>query len=153
MPIVGFNFKKILAEKKNQIQQDTQIKINSKLGITDLNKEELPTGKTKSEGLRMDFEFTLDYEPEIAKIDITGFIYYLDDPSAIKDIIKGWDKNKNIPLDIKRQAINTIILKSTIRALALEQEINIPPHMPFPSVEPAKEQQKQKSKKEDEYIG
>ena len=33
MPIVGFNFKKISAEKKNPIKKDTPIKINSKLGI------------------------------------------------------------------------------------------------------------------------
>ena len=66
MPIVGFNFNKISAEKKNPIKKETQIKINSKLGITNLKKEELPTGKTKTEGLRMDFEFSLDYQPDIA---------------------------------------------------------------------------------------
>lgn len=146
MPIVGFNFSKISAEKKNQIKKETQIKINSKLAITDLKKEELPTGKTKSEGLKLDFEFSLDYQPDIALIQITGFIYYLDDPNVIKDVVKGWSKNKSIPIEIKQQVLNTIILKSTIRALSLEQEINVPPHMPFPSVQ-------QKKPKEDEYIG
>ena len=148
MPIVGFNFKKITGEKKNQIQQNTQIKINSKLGIINVEKELLPTGKTKTEGLRLDFEFSLEYQPDIATIDILGFIYYLEDPLRIKEIIKGWEKEKNLPIEIKQEVLNTIILKSTIRALALEQEINIPPHMPFPSVEPVATK-----KKKDEYIG
>ena len=148
MPIVGFNFNKILAEKKNLIKTDTQIKINSKLGITNVSKEDLPTGKQKSTGLKLDFEFSLDYQPDIAIIDIQGFIYYLDEPSKINEILKNWEKEKNIPIDIKKQVLNTIILKSTIKALSLQQEINIPPHMPFPSVEPVK-----KKEKKDEYIG
>lgn len=147
MPIVGFNFSKILAEKKDQITQNTQIKINSKLGIINLKKEDLPTGKTKTEGLRLDFEFSLDYQPNIAKIEILGFIYYMEDLSRIKEILKEWEKKKDIPADLKQQTINTIILKSTIKALSLEQEINVPPHMPFPSV-----QARPKGKK-DEYIG
>ena len=96
----------------------------------------------------LDFEFSLDYQPDIAIIDITGFVYYLEDPTRTKEIIKDWEKNKNIPIDIKQQVLNTIILKATIRALSLEQEINVPPHMPFPSIEPAKSRQKK-----EEYIG
>lgn len=148
MPVVGFNFNKISAEKKDLIKKNTQIKINSKLAITNVNKEELPTGKTKAEGLKLDYEFFLDYQPDIAQIQINGFVYYMDDPNIIKDIVKGWEKEKNIPIDVKQQVLNTIILKTTIKALALEQEINIPPHMPFPSVEPLRTKPKK-----DEYIG
>jgi len=150
MPIVGFNFSKILAEKKNLIKPDTQMKINSKLGITNIAEEKLPTGKSKSDGLKLDFEFLLDYQPDIALIEIMGFIYYLDEPSKIKEIAKNYAKDKSIPVEIKQQILNTIILKSTIRALSLEQEINIPPHLPFPSVKPA---EKPKATKKDAYIG
>ncbi len=148
MPIVGFNFTKIQAEKKNPLKEDIQLKINSKLGITKVQKEKLPTGKTQADGLRLDFEFSLDYLPNIATISIEGFIYYLDDPGEINRIAKNWEKDKNIPLEIKKQVLNTIILKATIRALSLEQEINVPPHMPFPSVQPAPS-----TKGKDDYIG
>ena len=147
MPIVGFNFTKIQAEKSNPIKSDTKIQINTKLGIIKVNKEKLPTGKTKTEGLRFDFEFSLDYTPNIAKITIEGFIYYLEDPAKIKEIISKYEKDKSLPMDIKTQVLNTIVLMSTIMALSLEQEINVPPHLPFPSVRPVEEKGKE------DYIG
>ena len=140
MPIVGFNFTKIYAEKKNSIKKDKKIKINSRLGIINLEKELLPTGKTKAEGLKLDFELLLEYLPKIASIEIKGFIYFIDDQNIIKDLLKGWEKNKSIPVDIQQQVLNSVILKATIKALELEQEINIPPHIPFPSIKPAKKQ-------------
>jgi len=137
MPIVGFNFKKLHAEKKNLIKENTKIKIDSKIGITNLDFEKLPTGSKKSDGLRIDFEFLLNYQPDIADIAIEGFIYYLDDLPKIKEIEKTWKDKKDIPVEVKQQILNSVILKATIKALALEQEINVPPHMPFPSIQPA----------------
>lgn len=148
MPIVGFNFTKLQAEKKNPIKEDTKLKINSKLGITKIEKEKLPTGKKQSDGLRLDFEFSLEYQPDIALVNIEGFIYFLDDPEKVKEITQNWDKNKDLPIELKKQVLNTIILKATIRALSLEQEINIPPHMPFPSVQVGNE-----NNRKDNYIG
>ena len=136
MPIVGFNLTNIQAEKKNQINEDTKISINSKLGITDLKKEDLPTGKTKTKGLKFDFEFSLEYQPNIAKIIINGFIYFMDDSANIEELVKNWQKNKKLPVEIQQQILSMVILKTTIKALSLEQEINVPPHIPFPSVQP-----------------
>ncbi|MEK6934463.1 MAG: hypothetical protein AABW46_01155 [Nanoarchaeota archaeon] len=147
MPIVGFNFTKLNAEKKNLITKDTKININSKLGIKEVHEEKLPTGKTKADGLRFDFEFILEYQPKIANITIEGNIYYTDDPKTMQDIIKTWKDKKDIPVKIKQLVLNTVVLKASIKALSLEQEINIPPHMPFPIVRPANEV------KGREYIG
>lgn len=136
MPIVGFNFTKLVADKFNPIKEATKVNINSKLGIKQVSEEKLPTGKTQSDGLKFDFEFILEYNPKIANITIEGFIYYMDDPKIMKEIIKNWKDKKDIPLDIKQLVLNTVILRSSIKALALEQEINIPPHIPFPTVRP-----------------
>ncbi len=147
MPIVGFHFTHIQAKKKNNISESTKVNIASRLSITDVQKEKLPTGKTKTDGLKIFFDFGLDYQPDIANISFEGFIYYLDDAKVLADITKEWVKQKNIPLDVKTQVLNSVILKGTVRALALEQEINLPPHLPFPSIQPAKRSSK------DEYIG
>ena len=64
----------------------------------------------------------------------------------LKEITDKWSKEKNVPVDIKTLILNTVVLKASIKALQLEQEINLPPHMPFPSVRPAKN-------KKDDYIG
>jgi len=148
MPIVGFNLTNIQAQKLNPIEaKGTDIKINSKIGITNIKEEKLPTGKSKSDGLRFDFEFKLEYQPEIANIIIEGFIYYMDDLKILKEITEKWSKEKNVPLDIKTQILNTVILRASIKALQLEQEINLPPHLPFPSVRPAPKN------KNESYIG
>ena len=151
MPIVGFNLTNIQAQKLKNIdslKKNEQIKIESKLGITDVNEEKLPTGKTKTDGLRFDFEYSLKYQPEIGNININGFMYYMDDPKIIKDITEKWKREKNIPMDIKAQLLNTVVLKASIKALQLGQEINLPPHMPFPSLKPST-----KKSSNEEYIG
>ncbi|MFH1592933.1 MAG: hypothetical protein ABIB47_06220 [Candidatus Woesearchaeota archaeon] len=137
MPIVGFNLTNLQAQKTKPLEsKEKELKIQSKLGITAVKEEKLPTGKTKTDGLRFDFEFKLDYQPGIAKIAIEGFMYYMDDPKILKEITDQWKKEKNIPLDVKTQLLNTVVLRASIKALQLEQEINVPPHMPFPSVKP-----------------
>ena len=142
MPIVGFNLTNIQAQKLKRLEAETkEIKIESKLGITDVKEEKLPTGKTKTDGLRFDFEFKLDYQPNIAKINIEGFIFYMDDPKVLKEITSKWAKDKNVPVNIKAQILNTVVLKASIKALQLEQEINIPPHMRFPSLKPLQKNQ------------
>ncbi len=149
MPIVGFNLTNVQAQKFKPLDtKNKEIKINSNLGITDIKEEKLPTGRTKTDGLRFDFEFKLDYQPEIAKITIEGFIYYMDDPKLLKEIRDRWNKDKIIPIDIKTQILNTVLLKASIKALQLEQEINLPPHMPFPSLRPTTSKTKA-----NEYIG
>lgn len=150
MPIVGFNFNNIQAQKtKNldSLKKDEQVKIDSKLGIKEVKEEKLPTGKTKTDGLKFDFELSLDYQPGVAKIVIGGFIYYMDDSNIIKEILETWKKKKDVPINIKTDVLNTVLLKATIKAFQLEQEINIPPHMPFPAIKPASEKGK------GEYIG
>lgn len=132
MPIVGFTFEKVHVEKKNLIKGKVQIKNN--VAITDLKEEELPTGKTKAEGLRFNFKYCVDYEPNIGNICLEGFIYFLDDPKIIKDIFKQWKKDKKISPEIMAQIINTILLKSTVKALSLSQEVNLPPHFPLPQI-------------------
>ncbi len=145
MPIVGFNFTKLKAERKNPIEKDTKLNISAKIGIKDIKEEKLPTGKNKANGLRFDFEYSINYTPEIADLEIEGFIYFLDDSDVVDGITKEWKKKKDVPLKIKQLILNTVVLKATIKALTLEQEINLPPHIPFPSVKPV-------GNKED-YIG
>ena len=145
MPIVGFNLTKLNAVKKNQITKSTKLEIKAKLGIKDVNEEELPIGKVKNKGLKFTFEYHLNYEPDIANIEIEGYIYYLEDQKTIEEITKYWKDKKDVPTEIKQQILNTVVLKATIKALSLEQEINIPPHIPFPTVQPAK--------KKENYIG
>ncbi len=132
MPIVGFNFEKVSVEKKNPIKGKIQIKSNA--SITNVNEEKLPTGKTKMDGLKFNFEFNIDYTPSIGNINLKGHIFFLDDPKIIKDIVRQYKKEKKLSPEITAQIINTILLKSTTKALTLAQEVNLPPHLPLPQI-------------------
>lgn len=136
MPIVGFNFTKVYVEKKIITDISTKFNIRNNVLITDLKEEKLPTGKTKANGLRFDFKYTLNYEPSIGDIELVGFIYFLDDSDIVKGILNSWKKDKKIPQDITAQIINTILFKANIKALGLAQEVNLPPHLPMPRVNP-----------------
>ena len=132
MPIVGFNFEKVSVEKKNPIKGKIEIKSN--VSITDIKEEKLPTGKTKMDGLRFNFDFKIEYTPTIGEIDIKGHIFFMDDPKVLKDTIKQYKKDKKILPEITTQIINTVLLKSSTKALSLAQEVNLPPHIRLPQI-------------------
>ena len=132
MPIVGFNFEKLHVEKKKLIEGKIQIKRD--ITITNITEEKLPTGKTKMDGLKFSFDFNIDYNPDVGNINLKGHIFFLDDPKILKDILKQYKKDKNLPPEITAKIINTILLKSTTKALNLSQEVNLPPHMPLPQI-------------------
>lgn len=136
MPIVGFNFNKVFVEKKENLEESKNIQVKNDVLITNVQEEKLPTGKTKADGLKFDFKFSLKYEPGIGEIELVGFIYYLDDSETIKDIFKSWKKDKKIPKEVTSNLVNTVLVKGTIKALTLAQEVNLPPHLPLPTVNP-----------------
>lgn len=143
MPIVGFNFDRIMVSKHKQIEPNMQIKQD--VAIVDVKEEKLPTGSANLEGLKFDFKFTLNYEPKVGETNISGFIYYLEDSKQVKEIIKSWKKDKSIPKPITAEIINMVLYRCSIKALMLSQEVNLPPHVPMPRVS-------EKSKAKD-YIG
>lgn len=132
MPIVGFNFTQINSEKKKPIEG--QIQLKSRVNITSVTEEKLPTGKTKADGLRFDFEFNLDYEENIGNINLKGFIYYLDESKILKDLFAKWKKDKTLPKEVIEQIINTILYRASIKAISLAEELNLPPHIRMPII-------------------
>ena len=145
MPIVGFNFDKTSAEKTAQVQKGMQAAHN--ITIDSISKEELNLGKsTKKPGLKFSFEYNVKYEPKIGEVIIKGHILYTDNDKKIKEILASWSKDKKIEPALTSTLINTAIVKSTIKALTLSQDINLPPHLPIPTVSPHADKSK-------EYIG
>ena len=136
MPIVGFNFSNISVKKNKPVEGNVQVK--SDVSITGLKEEKLPTGKNKADGLRIDFKLAIIYEPEIGNLTLEGFIFYMDDPKTLKDILKNYKKDKNLPVELTTQIINAVLTRATIKALMLAQEVNLPPHVPLPSVKQEK---------------
>ncbi len=146
MPIVGFNLDKTLAERTGKLTKGMQARQN--ITITSVDKEDIRLGaKSTKPGLKFGFEYVVEYLPDIGKVLVAGTILYLEDEKKIKQTLDDWKKNKNVSQELTTKILNTAIVKSTIKALHLSQEINLPPHMPIPTVTP------QTPGKEQDYIG
>ena len=138
MRIAGFSFKKISVEKLSE--QVGELKINTKIDILDIKDIKSSFIKTKDELLAVDFSYIVDYEPEFAKIEFMGNIVLATDFRESKDVLRLW-KDKKMSDNFKVNLFNIILRKSNIKALELEDEMNLPLHIPFPSLKPEAQEQ------------
>lgn len=133
MKIVGFNFTKISAEKlKEPSELKEQLKINTQIDVPELTEVKSHLLKTKEELIGAKFTYGVNYEPGFAKIELEGRILVAVEPKIVKDILKQW-KKKKMPEDFRLFLFNVVLKKSSLKALYLEEELNLPLHMPMPS--------------------
>jgi len=132
MTIVGFSLKKILIDRKEDIKGKVEVK--SKINITDISEEKVELLPDKNV-LRFDFEYTITYEPNLATIDFKGHTLILEEPKKAKEIIKEWKKGKKLEEDLRVRVYNVIFQKCNLKALELEEDFNLPPHLPLPRIQ------------------
>ena len=126
MKILGFNFTKIGIEKLKEVS--SKVKVNTKIDITSIN-------EVKEGILKADFIYEVIYNPEIANISLKGNIFLLiEDNELSKEIVKNWKDNKDKKINsFKVSIFNLILRKANIKALDLEEQVGLMPHMPLPS--------------------
>lgn len=129
--IINYRLDKIAIQKKNKPKGPVEAKNNLK--VIDINEEALPS-LTKEKALNMKFSFTIKYEPNIADLEIEGSITYMNDQKTIKDILENWKKNKKIKQEIAAPVFNFILNKCNIKSLRLEEDLELPFHIPIPAV-------------------
>ncbi|UZE93743.1 MAG: hypothetical protein IB618_03170 [Candidatus Pacearchaeota archaeon] len=149
MAIIGFNIKKILVERKKLVRGE--VKVNTKMNITDVKKQPVKITKGK-DVLSFDFDFAIFYKGVadhiggVADIIFEGNVLYLTDPKDTTQILDAW-KKKEIPADVRIRILNTILAKCNIKALVLEEDLGLPPHIPLPRFqEKGKKEEKPKKK-------
>ncbi len=129
MKIAGFNFTKINAEKKNNSFEN--LKIDTNMDISEVKEVSTDFFKAKEELVSFEFTFSLDYSPDVAKIELKGVIILALDSKLVKDILKQW-KDKQLPPDFRLELLNIILRKSTLKCFQLEEELNLPLHIRLP---------------------
>jgi len=135
MPIIGFNYNKINVErKKDQLKGD--VKIKNDLVLQSITSTEIDVSKKKQEVIKLSFEFTTEYQPNIGTITINGHLLFLESPENIKSILDLWKKERKLPQQFATGLINIILTKSNIKALELSQSVNLPPHIRLPVILP-----------------
>lgn len=132
MPIIGFSFDKINATRAKPLSG--KINIKQDVRITSVEKDTVNLVQSE-DTVKFGFSFSLNYEPNLGNIDLTGHILYLTGSKDAESLIKKWSKDKK--LDDERlllSLLNTVIAKSSVKALTLAQEVNLPPHLKLPRV-------------------
>src|SRR3989344_6240315 len=133
MGIVSFAFDKISAEKTGKITN--QVNINHNFNIRNVEKTDINIQGKKS-ALKLSFDFTVNYEPNIGNIQMNGNLTYMDKPEELKKLEDQWKKEKKLPVGVTSLVANTILTKANIKALMLSQEVNLPPQIHLPKVTP-----------------
>ncbi len=131
MRLIAFNFEKMSIEKFNGKPEN--LKFNTKIDISAINPFKSDIIKTKEELLKIDFVYSVLYEPDFAKLELAGSMVLSVEPKLAREVLKGW-KDKQTLEDFRIFMFNIILRKSNIKALQLEDELDLPLHLPLPSL-------------------
>lgn len=130
MKVIGFNFSKISAERSQKSLDN--VKINTKMNISSIEPLKSNLLNTNEDIINVEFNYSLNYEPELAKIELKGNIILSVEPKLAKEILKDW-KDKKTSEDFRIPLLNIIFKKSSLKSLQLEEELALPSHLPMPS--------------------
>jgi hypothetical protein len=128
--ILNFNFDRINIERSKEAPKTIDAKNNLK--ILSIEEDKLPIDQQKI--LKFIFQFSVDYEPKVAKLEFHGHLTYLNEEKKMKEILSSWSKEKKIPPEVSAPVMNFLLTKCNIRALSLAQDFNLPAHIPFPRI-------------------
>jgi len=129
MRVIGFNLTKINIEKFKESVED--LKINTKINISNIGRVKYDFLKSKEEIIEVKFSYKINYDPELAIINISGGLILAVDFKSSKEILKQWEEKK-MPEDLRVFLFNIILKKFSLKALSLEDELNLPPHISLP---------------------
>jgi len=129
MRIIGFNFKKVIVERKSDLK--TKMEIKTHMDIKGVEKENLDIA---GEILRVFFIYNIDYTPDHAALSFEGSVLLKPDKKQnISKILKEW-KSKKLPEDMRLLIFNFVMTKCNLKALQLEEDFSLPPHIPLPRI-------------------
>lgn len=136
MRVIGFNFDKISVEKLKDRTEKLNIKTN--IDISEIKQIKSDILKTKEDLVQAKFSYTVKYEPGYANIDLKGTAILSLDEKQAKEVMKEW-KKKQMPEGFRTVLFNVIMRKASLKSLHLEDELNLPLHLPLPTLNPQKE--------------
>lgn len=132
--LLGFNYTKISAQRYPDFKG--KLEINPNINIASIEKHDL--NLIKQDALKIVFSFNIQYK-DLADINLDGEIILKTDSKTLKETLNGW-KNKSLDPEIQSMILNLIMQKASIRAIELEEEMNLPIHIKIPRLEVSKKE-------------
>lgn len=130
--IVNFSLSRIQAAKQKELTGNIEASNNVK--ITDITEQNVASFAEKKSAVNIIFSYTVSYGEKIGLIEMEGKALYMIDDKEKKELLDQWKKEKKVDPKHSQKILNHILQKCNIRALSLEQEVGLPPHIPFPRV-------------------
>ncbi len=129
MSIVGFNFTKVAVERTGQVEGEMSIDNNVRL----LDVEEIPLGSDdKNKGLRLKFEYTADYKPDMGTMAFHGEVLEMLPADEAAEAVDKWKKDGAIHKDLMKRFVNAVFRRCTVLAILQGREVNLPPPVRLP---------------------
>lgn len=147
MKILGITFTKLNAEKFSVNAKG--VKINTHIDLSEIREVKSDFFSSKEKVLGIKFSYEIDYNPDYAKLKLDGNILVSVEEFVFNQILEGW-KTKNLPEDFRLSIFNLILKKSSLKALQLEEELNIPLHITMPFLRASDSKQAQSSFRTDQ---
>ena len=132
MKVIGFNFNKISIEKLSDNFKN--ISLESQIDFEEVKNIKSNILNSDEEVIVAKAKYILKYSPDIVNIEMGLNVLISLNPENSKKIIENWNDSKKLPEDFRFFLNNLILKKTTLKALELEDELNIPPHIPMPSL-------------------
>ena len=136
MKLLGFNLTRINAEKDEKNKSIKGLKVKNNIDLTNISEVKNNLLKTKEDLIAVYFKYSIIYDPDFAKLNFEGNLLISLEPKNAKKLIKDWKENeKRIQEDIKIDIFNFILRKINLKALHLEEELNLPLHVSLPRID------------------
>lgn len=142
MNVIGFNFTKISGEKTPDFSLTSSL--NTDIQFTSMKEEKISILKEDSSALGISFRFVISYSDKKEKKEkdekesqmiFEGKITLSLAKEEPKDVIDKWEK-KTLPNSFKVPLFNLILKRCAAKAMQLEEELNLPSHVPIPQIHP-----------------
>ncbi len=133
MRLIGFNITHMDFEKKSDDLKDLKINVNT--NILDLKEVHSDVFNSPEKMVAVKFDYSIEYTKDIALLKFEGTMILSLDEKLSKEVVESW-KDKKVPEGFRLTVFNIILKKAGIKALQVEEEFNLPPHLPFPSFKP-----------------
>jgi len=127
--ILGLNLNSINAKINEEKTGTKGISVNSSPKIINISKADVLDMK---DVLRVEFNFTSKYEPDVGEISVHGNLLWRDHDA--KKVLKMWEDEKKLESKAGLEILNTIFRKCLAKAVVLAEDVRLPPPVQFPMV-------------------
>jgi hypothetical protein len=132
MSIVGFNFTRIVAERKGSLVGT--VNINNTITLKDIAEAKLGLGTDRG-AIKISFVFKSDYNPNFASIQLEGDVLMLIESQRQASVIDRWKTSRALAKDLAEPVMNHILERANIQALLLSKDLNLPSPVRLPKVQ------------------